>query len=113
MDTYPAFEQAEGTEATFRSGIMIRTATNGATRARALTSVLHADPSLVHLALTDAELATLYAFHEAHRGIAFDVDYWPESRTVTCLFADPPFEVKAFKVAGGLRFRVDVKLVQQ
>jgi hypothetical protein len=113
MDTYPEFEQAEGTTRRLRSGIMIRTATNGASRARALASVTHGDPTLVHLALTPTELSELEAFHEAHRGIAFDLDFWPESVTIACMFQDPPYDVKAFVVPGGLRYRVQVNLIQQ
>lgn len=114
MDSYPAFEQAEGTEPRFRAGVMLRTATNGQSRARSLTSAIRSDPTLVHLALTAAELDTLYVFHEAHRGVAFDVDFWAEDRTITCLFADPPFSVHAYVVKGGdKRYRVTVNLVQQ
>lgn len=113
MDTYPDFQQAEGTTRRYRSGIMVRTATNGTSRARALTSGNRGDPTLVHLALTYIELGTLFVFHENHRGIAFELDFVPEEITVACLFADPPFEVKPFLVAGGLRYAVTVNLIQQ
>jgi hypothetical protein len=113
MDTYPEFSQAEGTTRRMRGGVMIRTATNGDTRARGLASSLRGDPVLVHKALTSTELQELKDFHEAHRGIAFDVDFWPEDITIPCLFMDPPFDAKAYTTGAGLRFTVQVNLVQQ
>lgn len=113
MSSYPSFEQAEGSVRQPRSGILVRTATNGQSRGRALTSATREDPVLVHTNLTQAELDQLRTFHENNRGAEFDVFFVAEGVTINALFKDPPWQSTPYLVAGGAkRFKVQVNLVQ-
>lgn len=112
MATYPTFRQYEGSDRAPRSGIMLRTATSGRSIARALSSTIRRDPVLIHNALTQAELDELVTFHEANRGVIFDVYYVASGETIACLFRDPPWSQHAFQIAAGRRYRVQVNLIQ-
>lgn len=112
MATYPTFRQYEGSDRTPRGGIMVRTATSGKSRARALSSAIRRDPVLVHNALTQAEMDELVAFHEANRGEVFDVGIVADGSTMSCLFRDPPWSEHPYQTGEGRRYRVQVNLVQ-
>lgn len=114
MPTYPSLPQAEGTKLVPRSGIMVRTATNGASRARALSSAQRYDAQLFHRLLSLADLQSIQTFHEANRGAAFDVYYTPEARTISCFFAaEKPYDAQPVQASAGvILFDVTVNLVQ-
>lgn len=112
MPTYPALNQQEGTARKERGGVRVRVATNGKPRGRAMTSYLRGDPVVIHPALTLAEFDALKLFHEDNRGSPFDFYYVPEAVTITCMFLDPPFDVKPFRTGGGIRFRVQSNLIE-
>lgn len=113
MPTYPSLPQAQGTKLVERTGMLLRTATNGKSRPRALTSGPLYDPVLIHPLITQAELDTLKAFRLANRGSEFDVLYQPENQTIACYFSDKPLGVDPVPIGGGVAlFNVTVTLIQ-
>jgi hypothetical protein len=113
MSAYPALPQCDGTTLVMRSGVRVRVASNGAARGRALSSAMRFDPKVVHNGLTLAQWQELRDFHEANRGATFTFTFAPDSSTMTCIFADKPFDFVAKMGAGGVPyFNVTAFLVQ-
>jgi hypothetical protein len=113
MADYPTLPQAEGTTLVPRSGLRLRYASNGSVRARALSSAIRYDPKIVHKVLSLAQWQALQAFEAANRGITFNVTIVAEGVTLTCLFAERPFDYAPIVGGGGSPlFNVTSYLVQ-
>lgn len=91
---------------------MVRIATNGRPRARALQSFTYEDPQLQYTDLSLTERNTILAFELANRGLVFDVYYKPDNITISCIFADPPYQFTPYITGDGVRFHGQVNLVQ-
>ena len=113
MPTFPnTFPQVESTKPSIRGGVMVRTATNGASRPRVLSSGKRKDWVLVLWPMTQDQLDALEDFYDANRGTAFDVELWADDSTLACYFRDPPYDYTPVTMGGGTRYyRVQVNLI--
>lgn len=108
-DSYPAIPQREGTKFTLRTGILMRRASNGATRLRALQSMVKRDILIDHGACTEAEYLQLMAFYAQYQLQSFSFTAWEDDVTRTCVFAPVPFDVDPQN--GGI-YRIKVGLIE-
>lgn len=111
MATYPTFSQKEGGARQPRGGVLLRTASNGQTRPRALTSGIREDPVVVH-SLTAAEMAELRTFYTNNRASEFEIYLKSEGVTINAFFRDPPWQQSVVMTSQGKRYRVTVNLIQ-
>lgn len=111
--TYPAFNQSQGTKRTMRAGTVMRFPTNGDVRARRGAPFAARDPTIVHKNLSLAQWQELRGFEAIVRGRdSFPVFYVGEGVTVPCIFAQNPFDARISPNTRPVRFNVTTTLVQ-
>lgn len=108
-DDYPAIPQREGCKLTPRTGILLRRASNGTSRLRALQSAAKYDILVDHGTCTAAEYASLISFYAQYRMLSFTFTSWEDNVTRTCVFAPDPYEIAP--LVGGL-FKIKTALIE-
>lgn len=115
MSSYDSLglQQNEGTIKVPRSGVRLRYASNGTVRPRAQSSATRWDPQLFHKAISLDDWNALQQFAEDNRGLDITVTFSPTGESLTCVFAEKPFDMKVAPGPGAAPlFDVTVYLVQ-
>jgi hypothetical protein len=109
MDDYPTLPQTIRTQLRPRTGKIVRTASNGATRIRDTQAADKFDISFDHGVITEAQRQTFLTWYAAHRSVAFYCIPVEDGVQRTVYFAAQPYVIEPL---GGSQFHLQVNLVQ-